>query len=179
MNSRYAQPQRNVLGVRPVVSRLEEYGTVATTATTHATTAVAASIATPRYEEMRREPRDHVRRIAEFIGAGTPAARVDEVLEATSVERLRATERRWWPRLLRWLGLRNDFRVRSAGEGRGRQGGLLSHAQRAALEREYERVLRPIGVPRTWVLGGAENSVKGGVRSGGGLPLGGCACPLP
>ena len=106
-----------------------------------------------RYEELKAEPRAAVRRIAAFVGVSADAAEVDAVVAATSFRKMRAADAADpGLRFMRALGVLRTAHIRQGDVGRGAS--RFSAAQRAALEEGYERKLKPLGVPRAWVLAG-------------------------
>jgi len=106
-----------------------------------------------RYEEMRLDPGQHMQRIADFLGLEKLSEqRLQDALQLTSFEHMRSIEEGHMKmRLARFFGLRRDYRVRQGKSSEGRR--LLNSEQHSILEEQYNRILRPLGVPREWALG--------------------------
>ena len=104
-----------------------------------------------RYEELKAGPEATIRRVAGFVGVEADDAKVAAAAEATSFARMReADQNDPGLRLMRFLGVLRTTHIRKGVSGGG--GERFSAEQLAALEREYDRKLRPLGVPRDWVL---------------------------
>lgn len=110
-----------------------------------------------RYEEMVADPEGHIERIAAHMGVGSlPDSQVAEVRETTSFQTLHRREQ-WSLDMMfaRLAGWRKYYRLRKGSMVAGFDDGepRYSLEQCSELERQYEVVLEPLGVPRAWVLG--------------------------
>mmetsp|Transcript_53659 Transcript_53659/g.113962 ORF Transcript_53659/g.113962 Transcript_53659/m.113962 type:complete len:358 (-) Transcript_53659:525-1598(-) len=104
-----------------------------------------------RFEDLKRDPRDVIRRIASFVGVDASPVHIETVIEMTSFEKMRhADEQDAGLRFMRWLGVIRRKHVRQGEIGSGKF--RFSRKQLAALELEYEKKAKPLGVPREWVL---------------------------
>ena len=104
-----------------------------------------------RFEELKRDTVGVVRQIGDFVGVEATPQRVQSVVELTSFENMRkADEEDWGLRFMRHLGVLRRTHVRQGEVGSGRR--RFSPQQVEALERQYEEKLKPLGVPREWVL---------------------------
>eukprot|EP00756_Hemistasia_phaeocysticola_P029791 Hpha_TRINITY_DN16253_c1_g5::TRINITY_DN16253_c1_g5_i1::g.12164::m.12164/K01025/SULT1; sulfotransferase len=118
-----------------------------------------------RYEELKADPAAGIRRIAAFVGVEADEAKVTETVELTSFQKMReADQADVGLYFLRSLGVLRTTHIRSgvAGSGAGR----FSAAQLRALEREYDRKLKPLGVPKEYVLHGGEKEGRCGEEEG-------------
>lgn len=104
-----------------------------------------------RYEEAVWDRGGFIQKIADFIGPGRiEAGALERAERVTSFSHMRAIENTWGNWFMRQVGGRQNYRARD------RQLGLHVRpdaVQFAKLEAEYERVLRPLGLPREWILG--------------------------
>lgn len=94
------------------------------------------------YEEMRRDPRGELARIADFLGIPLTSARVEGLVAATDFQSMKAHEQKFdhlGELRLQW-GIRDGAFVRSGRLGDGAK--LLSSEQLRRLEREKDRSIR-------------------------------------
>ena len=104
-----------------------------------------------RFEELKSNPSDVIRRIADFVGTETTPRDIQSVMETTSFDKMRrADEEDVGLRFMRFLGVLRRSHVRQGEVGSGKS--RFSNEQLTALEREYKKILEPLGVPREWVL---------------------------
>jgi len=104
-----------------------------------------------RFEELKSNPSDVIQRVADFVGVETAPRDIQSVMAMTSFDKMRqADEEDVGLRFMRFLGVLRRTHVRQGEVGSGKS--RFSHEQLAALEREYEKKLEPLGVPREWVL---------------------------
>lgn len=105
-----------------------------------------------RFEDLKRDPRDVVMQISTFLGVEFLAPEhFQTIMEMTSFEKMRqADEQDIGLRFMRWLGVIRRTHVRQGEIGSGQI--RFSTKQMAALEQQYEKKLKPLGMPRDWVL---------------------------
>lgn len=107
-----------------------------------------------RYEQLKTDTESVIRQIADFIGLEQPGDRkMAKVLDLTSFERMKASDDSdAGLQFMRCLGV---LRKRHIRQGEIESGELpLTQKQREALEHGYKVKLKPLGVPRDWVLHG-------------------------
>jgi len=105
-----------------------------------------------RFEDLKRDALDVILQISNFLGTEfLSPEHIQNVTELTRFEKMRQTdEQDYGLRFMRWLGVIRRTHVRKGEVGSGRL--MFSTKQLAALELEYEKKLKPLGVPRSWVL---------------------------
>lgn len=95
-----------------------------------------------RFEDLKREPRLVVRRIADFLELDVEDSRLNEVVEATSLNSMK----RWGDSLIskffKFAGVWRGDHIRG-----GKNENLLTPSQRARLQERFDNVLKPLGVP--------------------------------
>merc|ERR1711982_252627 len=94
-----------------------------------------------RYEDLRSDTSGTIRRIASFIGVGLSDARLNEILVATSKEKMQAWNEGFVDRLLIKLGIMKGEHVRKD----GKKSVGFSDTQRARVVEKYESLLKPLG----------------------------------
>lgn len=108
-----------------------------------------------RYEELQQNSSEAIRRIANFVGGvndnDLTEEEVTKISNITSFRTMRKADKQDWGLwVMRFLGVLRRAHVRQGKIGSGRS--RFSTAQLAALEQEYDRTLKPLGMPRDWVL---------------------------
>lgn len=110
-----------------------------------------------RYEDMWEDTAAQIQRIATFTGIGevTPE-RVKAIRNETSFERMQQIEMsKLWPTIMRTLGFQTGLKARRGGQNTpDGPGPKFTAAMCAEMEAQYEAVLKPLGVPKAWALGG-------------------------
>jgi len=108
-----------------------------------------------RYEDMLRAPEATIQRIANFMQVGRlPQPQVEEIRRLTSWEAQRKKETFSWDLFFaRMVGWRRYYRLRQGSTRADAAGPRYSREMCDDLERRYEDILQPLGVPRAWVLG--------------------------
>ena len=111
-----------------------------------------------RYEDLKMNSEETIRRIAKFVG--TPIDDDDDdglivkhVQQLTSLESMRqADQKDLGLRFMRWLGVLRKHHIRQ-GQIRSEIHELqLSSKHKQILKIKYELKLKPLGIPRDWVL---------------------------
>jgi len=105
-----------------------------------------------RYEDLKADAAGGIRRIAQFMGIGVSEERLHQIVNETSFAAMKESQRKDIPhRIFKALGVVKGM----TGVRKGIVGDSKSHfssVQREELLREYNEVLKPIGVPQDWAL---------------------------
>ena len=113
-----------------------------------------------RYEELKLNPNEGIRKIAKFVNVDLTDDRLEKVLELTSFEQMKlADQNDVGLQFMRYLGVLRTSHIRQGGkstdgnrDGSGNHMKFFSKSQIEQLEKEYEEKLKPLGMPREWVF---------------------------
>mmetsp|Transcript_30617 Transcript_30617/g.72223 ORF Transcript_30617/g.72223 Transcript_30617/m.72223 type:complete len:356 (+) Transcript_30617:232-1299(+) len=104
-----------------------------------------------RYEDLKTNTEPTIHRIAEFVNTPVNNELMRRILDLTSFERMKeADEKDPGLKFMRWLGVLRKHHIRQGETGSGDL--HLSEKHERILEQEYESKLKPLGMPRHWVL---------------------------
>jgi hypothetical protein len=101
------------------------------------------------YDDMRKDVPGTIRRIANFIDIHLDDARLAEIVYATSKKAMRKLSDGPQERLLQALGIVRDSIVRN---DQVKEAVGFTDAQRSRMEEKYEKLLKPLGVPRKYMF---------------------------
>mmetsp|Transcript_26388 Transcript_26388/g.57834 ORF Transcript_26388/g.57834 Transcript_26388/m.57834 type:complete len:358 (-) Transcript_26388:359-1432(-) len=107
-----------------------------------------------RYEDLKTNLDETIHRISKFVNNNNNPMN-DELMarvkDLTSFERMKeADDKDIGLKFMRWLGVLRKKHIRQGEIGGGDL--KLSEKQKMILEQEYESKLKPLGMPREWVL---------------------------
>ena len=103
-----------------------------------------------RYEELKLNPIEGIRKIAKFVNVDLTDDRLEKVLEFTSFEQMKlADQNDIGLKIMRYLNVLRTTHIRQGG---GDNLTFFSKSQIEQLENEYIEKLKPLGMPREWVF---------------------------
>ena len=104
-----------------------------------------------RYEDLKENTDETIRKISNFVDTPMSDDIMARVKDLTSFERMKeADEKDIGLKFMRWLGVLRKHHIRQGETGAGEL--KLSEEQKKILEEQYESKLKPLGMPREWVL---------------------------